>query len=216
MIEDPPANPKAEARRQQILDAACNCVRQAGFHGASMAEIAQAADLSVGQIYRYFENKEAIIAAIVAQDHAAMREKFARLEASGRCLAEAVISECSQAVEHNYDPERAALVLEVLAEAARNPRVAAIVRAADANERALVCKLLEPLSPSDRCEAEMTARGEVLMMLFDGMIMRSVNHPEGDKVAIADVMRSVIRHLLSDQPLLKGEVGETVKIADPS
>ena len=216
MIEDPSANPKAEARRQQILDAACNCVRQAGFHGASMAEIAQAAELSVGQIYRYFENKEAIIAAIVAQDHAAMREKFARLEASGRCLAEAVIDECSQAVEHNYDPARAALVLEVLAEAARNPRVAAIVRDADVTERALVCKLLEPLRPHDRCEVEMTARGEVLMMLFDGMIMRAVNHPEGDKAAIGEVMRSVIRHLLSDQPLLKGGAGEAAKIADPS
>ena len=214
MIEDLPVNPKAEARRQQILDAACNCVRQAGFHGSSMAEIAQAADLSVGQIYRYFENKEAIIAAIVAQDLAAMREKFARLEASGRCLAESVISECSQAVEHNYDPDRAALVLEVLAEAARNPRVAAIVREADATERALVGKLLEPLRPDDRCRAEMAARGEVLMMLFDGMIMRGVNHPEGDKAAICDVMRSVIRHLLSDQPLLAG--AETAKIAAPS
>ena len=216
MIEDPPANQKAEARRQQILDAACNCVRQAGFHGASMAEIAQAADLSVGQIYRYFENKEAIIAAIVEQDHAAMREKFARLETSGRCLADAVTSECAEAVEHNYDLKRAALVLEVLAEAARNPRVAAIVREADANERALVSKLLEPLRPSDRSDAEVAARGEVLMMLFDGMIMRSVNHPDGDKAAIADVMRSVIRHLLSEQPLLRGEAGETAKISGPS
>jgi len=212
----PIASDKARMRQQQILDAACDCVRRSGFHGASMAEIAQAAGLSVGQIYRYFENKEAIIAAIVAQDHAAMREKFARLEASGRCLAEAVIDECSQAVEHNYDPARAALVLEVLAEAARNPRVAAIVRDADATERALVGKLLEPLRPGDRCEVEMAARGEVLMMLFDGMIMRAVNHPEGDKAAIGEVMRSVIRHLLSDQPLLKGAGGETAKIAEPS
>ena len=49
-----------EARRQQIVDAASTCARRAGFHGASMAEIAHAAGLSVGQIYRYFENKEAI------------------------------------------------------------------------------------------------------------------------------------------------------------
>jgi len=82
MIEEAntPCRPTPEARRQQILDAACDCVRQAGFHGASMAEIAKAAGLSVGQIYRYFENKEAIIAAIVAQDLAEMREKFAEME----------------------------------------------------------------------------------------------------------------------------------------
>jgi AcrR family transcriptional regulator len=57
-----------------------------GFHGASMADIAKAAGLSVGQIYRYFENKEAIIAAIVAQDLAEMREKFAEMESQpGTC-----------------------------------------------------------------------------------------------------------------------------------
>ncbi len=49
--------PTVESRRQQILDAACDQVRQSGFHGASMADIARAAGLSVGQIYRYFENK---------------------------------------------------------------------------------------------------------------------------------------------------------------
>ena len=202
MIDEPAANPKAEARRQQILDAACDCVRQAGFHGSSMAEIAQAADLSVGQIYRYFENKEAIIAAIVAQDLAAMREKFAKLEMSGRCLADAIAAECPGAVEHNYDTGRAALVLEVLAEAARNPRVASIVRDADAVERTLICQLLEQIRPAGCSDSEMAARGEVLMMLFDGMVMRAVNNPDGDREAIASVMRSAIRHLLSDQSLL--------------
>src|ERR1700751_4700643 len=100
MVEDANTTlrPTPEARRQQILDAACECVRKAGFHGASMAEIAQAAGLSVGQIYRYFENKEAIIAAIVAQDLAAIREKFAELESSGQPLTEAVIALCGEAV----------------------------------------------------------------------------------------------------------------------
>ena len=42
-------------------------------------DIVKAAGLSVGQIYRYFENKEAMVAAIVAQDLAEMREKFAKL-----------------------------------------------------------------------------------------------------------------------------------------
>lgn len=48
--ETPTARPSPETRRQQILDAACERVRQSGFHGASMAEIAKAAGLSVGQI----------------------------------------------------------------------------------------------------------------------------------------------------------------------
>jgi AcrR family transcriptional regulator len=52
---------KVQARRDQIVDAAKLCFRQHGFHAASMAEIAHASQLSVGQIYRYFDNKDAII-----------------------------------------------------------------------------------------------------------------------------------------------------------
>ena len=189
--------PSVEARRQQILDAACDCVRRSGFHGASMANIAEAAGLSVGQIYRYFENKEAIIAAIADQDLAEMHEKFAQLEASGDPLAEAVITHCSEGIDRNYDPARAALLLEVLAEAARNPRVAAIVRDADARERLLGRRVLESAGMAGLGERELAARGEVLSMLFDGMTTRAINNPDGDKAAISEVLRAVMRGLLS-------------------
>jgi AcrR family transcriptional regulator len=196
-----PARPSPAARRQQILDAACDCVRRAGFHGASMAEIAEAAGLSVGQIYRYFENKEAIIAAIAGQDLAEIREKFAQLDAAGGSQAEAVIAQCSDAMARNYNPARAALVLEVLAEAARNPRVATIVQAADAAERDMAGKLLRQILPDSLSERAFAARGEVLSMLFDGMVMRAVNNPAGDREAIAEVLRSVVRYLLCEPAL---------------
>lgn len=195
------SRPKSELRRQQILDAACACVRRAGFHGASMADIAKAAGLSVGQIYRYFENKEAIVAAIVAQDLAEMREKFAEFSQADGSLTEMVIQRCPEAIERNYDPDRAALVLEVLAEAARNPRVAAIVREADAVERALGRTLLDGACAGGCGEAELGARGEVLSMIFDGMVTRAVNNPDGDRTAIGAVLRSVMRFLLSDKPI---------------
>jgi AcrR family transcriptional regulator len=195
------SRPKSELRRQQILDAACACVRRAGFHGASMADIAKAASLSVGQIYRYFENKEAIVAAIVAQDLAEMREKFAEFSEGEGTLTEMVIQRCPEAIERNYDPDRAALVLEVLAEAARNPRVAAIVRETNAIERTLGRTVLEKTRATGCSETELDARGEVLSMIFDGMVTRAVNNPQGDRAAISMVLRSVMRHLLSDQPL---------------
>lgn len=192
------SRPTVKARRQQILDAAIECARRSGFHGARMAEIAQAAGLSVGQIYRYFENKEAIIAAIVAQDVAEAREKFSRLEQSGEPLKEALLNGCSEAVDRNYDPERTALMLEVLAEAARNPQVAATVRAADAEERAFRLNVLKQVAPPDCSDRELAARGEVLSMLFEGMAVRGVNNPESDRAAISEVLRSVLSHLLGD------------------
>jgi AcrR family transcriptional regulator len=189
--------PTPEARRQQILDAACDCVRQAGFHGASMAEIAKTAGLSVGQIYRYFENKEAIIAAIVAQDLAEMREKFAEMESRPGSLIDALSEHLPEAVDKCFDLGRASLTLEVLAEASRNPKVAAILRAADEQERAYAQAMLDRGRRPEWTEAEFQARCEVLGLLFDGMIIRAVNHPDTDREPLTRVLRETVRQLLT-------------------
>src|SRR2546430_10210997 len=57
-IETPPD------RREQILKAAMVCFAKHGFHQASMHDISAEAGISVGLIYRYFENKEAVISAM--------------------------------------------------------------------------------------------------------------------------------------------------------
>ena len=51
-------------RRSQILDAALVCFAKRGFHQTSMHDISAEAGISVGLIYRYFENKEAVISAM--------------------------------------------------------------------------------------------------------------------------------------------------------
>src|SRR5256884_8756049 len=55
-------------RRTQILDAALICFAKRGFHQASMHDISAEAGISVGLIYRYFENKDAVISAM-ADEH---------------------------------------------------------------------------------------------------------------------------------------------------
>lgn len=52
-------------RQDEIINAARRCFRRCGFHAASMSQIASEAQLSVGQIYRYFANKDAIIEEMV-------------------------------------------------------------------------------------------------------------------------------------------------------
>lgn len=198
MVEDTlSGRPSPESRRQQILDAACDRVRQSGFHGASMADIAKAAGLSVGQIYRYFENKEAIIAAIVAQDLAEMRDKFAEIESRPGTLLDAIDEHLPESIDKCFDPRRAALALEVVAEAARNPKVAAIVRSADEQERLLAKTMMERNRKPEWSEAEFQARCETIGLIFDGLLMRGVNHPDLDREALSKVLRSTVRHLLS-------------------
>jgi AcrR family transcriptional regulator len=52
---------RQKQRQDEIITAARRCFRASGFHGASMSQIASEAQLSVGQIYRYFSSKDAII-----------------------------------------------------------------------------------------------------------------------------------------------------------
>ncbi len=53
--------------RQRILDAARSLFEDFGFRRASIADIAREAGVSVGTLYRYFENKEDIFLAVMRQ-----------------------------------------------------------------------------------------------------------------------------------------------------
>ncbi|ESQ78947.1 TetR/AcrR family transcriptional regulator [Asticcacaulis sp. YBE204] len=197
MPEIPVSKPRQsrEARQQQILDATLRCVRQSGFHGASMSDIAAEAKMSVGVIYRYFENKEAIVEAIVANDLAEMRAKFAEWDQTAdEDLLDTLLDTIDFALEHKYGPDNSALALEVLAEAARNPRVAAIVQAADVQERELGRHLCTRLN-ADCDPQRLDARGEIIGMLFDGMMIRAVSNPHIDRKALALELRDVLRYL---------------------
>src|SRR6476646_6828472 len=61
-----PAEPSLD-RRSQILEAAMLCFAKHGFHQTSMHDISAEAGISVGLIYRYFKNKEEVIAALAAE-----------------------------------------------------------------------------------------------------------------------------------------------------
>ncbi len=53
--------PKTE-KRSEIIRAAIELIAQHGYHGAPMAMIAERAGVGAGTIYRYFENKDVLIA----------------------------------------------------------------------------------------------------------------------------------------------------------
>lgn len=55
----------AEARRTQILMGAAQVFSKKGFHRATTKEIAEAADVSEGTIYNYFDNKRELLIAMM-------------------------------------------------------------------------------------------------------------------------------------------------------
>ncbi len=56
-----------KARREAILDAAQELIATEGYHGLRMDAVAEAAELSKGTLYLYFENKDALCAAVATR-----------------------------------------------------------------------------------------------------------------------------------------------------
>ena len=53
--------PLVDDKRRRILDAALVTFAARGYHGTAVPEVADAAGVGTGTLYRYFENKEALV-----------------------------------------------------------------------------------------------------------------------------------------------------------
>jgi len=191
-----PAEPRLpEMRRQQILDAAEQCFRERGFHGASMAEIAKAFGMSAGHIYNYFDSKEAIIAAIVERDLVDFFQRSEEMRGAGD-LHGAIIDRIEPGVADKLNRSKSALQIEVMAEAGRNRRVAAMVQSVDARVRAVLRGLLQTASPEGQPVRDLDGKVAVLMALFDGLMIRALRDPGISRPQVTRVLRTLIRSLL--------------------
>jgi TetR/AcrR family transcriptional regulator, repressor for uid operon len=190
---------RADTRRKQIRAAAANCFRQHGFHGTSIAQISKAAGMSTGHIYHYFENKEAIIADIVAQDLQRLLMLTAELRAASDVKA-AMIERAVEGVEDNLDPGSAGLQLEIVAEAARNPHIAGIVRAADQQCRESLAETIRALrQAAGHRDSEATLAGmvEAIAAMFEGLRIRAIRNPGIDRDMVVKMFRRMVNDLLT-------------------
>ena len=121
---------RTEAQRERILAAARACFVQHGFHAASMATIAETADMSPGLIYRYFESKNAIILTIIERQLEVVRHKIRQLHASSD-LVEGIIAHFEEHDTGDENSMSSALFLEMSAEATRDPQISAALRRFD-------------------------------------------------------------------------------------
>lgn len=73
---------KPDQRSVEILSLVRTAFAEKGFDGASMQDLARAAGMSVGNFYRYFPSKAAIVEALIALDLADMEADFLKVQQS--------------------------------------------------------------------------------------------------------------------------------------
>lgn len=114
-------------RRQQILRAAMVCFAKSGFHQTSMHDISEEAGVSVGLIYRYFASKEAVIGALAEEHKKELGGLLERARSAPTLLDSLEILLTAHCCEDNPQMH-CAFVVDLFAEAGRNPAMANLVR----------------------------------------------------------------------------------------
>jgi len=180
----PPAAPpvRQSDRRDRLVDAAERAFARRGFHAATVPEIAGAAGVSVGLLYRYFAGKSALAVAIVERDRAqtlvAIRDLVAAVPEPWAALTHLVEGWIAVALG---DRAACALVAEIGAEATRDPAVGRVVTAADAEITGLVAGLLSAACPG----LDAAATAVVVLGALDGIVGRIAYDPGFDPAPAA-------------------------------
>lgn len=189
---------KAETRRREILDAAQACFERRGFHGSSMSEICLEAGMSPGGLYRYFPSKESIIAAMAEDERRSATLAFDAVRTSDNFLL-ALSRLCEKFAEAYSDPCRAAFAAELMAEAVRNPKFAAVAREAEGRIRAEVSDLLRAGQAMGHVDATLDAEeaAAVLMAAADGLGLRLAFMGDYSASAAASALKNLVLRYLN-------------------
>ncbi len=118
-----PSPSHADVRSAGILESVRQAFLDKGFDGASMQDLARAAGMSVGNFYRYFPSKAAIIQALILHDAEMVQRDFAAILTSPQPMA--TLRRVIEArITDNDCAKDMALWAEVEAASRRSPEIA--------------------------------------------------------------------------------------------
>jgi AcrR family transcriptional regulator len=114
-------------KRTQILEGARRVFFERGFDAASMGEVAREAKVSKGTLYVYFDSKEALFAALVAESKGETAERSMRALDPGEPDVEAALTAfASRLIEKVCAPQHVAMLRMVIGASEKFPELARI------------------------------------------------------------------------------------------
>lgn len=190
-----PKSPRQAARRKQVADAARLLFAEQGFQNTRMEQISAAAGVKVGQIYRDFDGKEAIIADIVRADLARLLDEATLDRAVTDRNTCAVRTWIADFLQQEDEATKGRLVAQIIVEATRNHKIATLFEHADRWIRDCVGRALAVVAPAAG-EPARTRLVEIIMVLIMGLSQRRVAAPDGDQASLASCVSALVEREL--------------------
>jgi TetR/AcrR family transcriptional regulator, repressor for uid operon len=183
-------------RRLEILDAAQRCFARSGFHGASMQEICAEAEMSPGNLYRYFPSKEALIAGICERNRAEAADSLLAVDRAPGFFEGLAALARHHLVER--PEEEAGLCAEIMAESRRNPEIARLHTELELDIKARLIDMLRRAASRGEISGAVDLDGAatMLMVLADGMSWRRASDPSFRAEAVLPHVLHMVRCLL--------------------
>ncbi|KQR87932.1 hypothetical protein ASG07_03475 [Sphingomonas sp. Leaf343] len=157
-----------------------------------MAQIAAESGVRVGQIYRDFASKEDIVAALVEADLAEFLAKDLLAESVRNGDTAAVREWIGRFTRCDEPIEECRMMTEIVAEGARNVRIADIHRNLDAQVRDSLMIALEVLVPGPAAAARRVLLVDMILTVGLGMVNRRIVDPDLDCRALSDRMERFV------------------------
>ncbi|MFU2317090.1 TetR/AcrR family transcriptional regulator [Rahnella sp. PCH160] len=176
-------------RKEEILRAARKCMREKGFHNASVQSIAREAGVSTGLIYRYYKSKAEIIEILIIDAVDNLKELLTETHSQSKTdifSPDFVFAEKRSFIDNAQ--ESISLLLEVSAEARRNPCYQSLFTAAYEELKNNVYQREAERNP-DISESALRTRLYFSSLLIDGLVIRRLRlgeetNNEADKIAM--------------------------------
>lgn len=200
--------PSLSERHIRILDAAESVFTRAGFHAATMQDVASEAGMSPGNLYRYFTSKDAIVAGLAERDRSHIAADFASLTPrKGSLLDQLEALGRKHLVEDPRD--KAVIALQIWAEAARNPAMAQMCAGIDGTVMAGLSAAIADAKRHGELPARLDERRFLLAisMMADGFLCRRAVDPDFDSATAADTLFTSMR-VLAQTTLLPDAEGD--------
>ncbi|MDP1028580.1 helix-turn-helix domain-containing protein [Sphingomonas sp. KR1UV-12] len=192
---------RADARREHLLETARALFVQRGFHSTGVAQIAAASGVKVGQIYRDFQSKEDIIAAIVERDIEGFLHEACLAQAIDRGDRTAVRTWITRLLAIDEPIEDCRMMTEILAEIARNDRMAEINRRIERRVRDSLTTALASLAPAHADPARLDLLADFIMTIGTGLTCRRIASEGGDATALHAKIERIIDDELAQLPV---------------
>jgi AcrR family transcriptional regulator len=197
------ADPELHARRRrQIIEAARTRFIANGFHQTGVQDIAITADISLGLLYRYFKNKDALILEVARRDVDAIVDAINAMPDTG--LNSGAIPDLWGQQMRNFvlavasDKSEMRLLNDMQSEAARNPELLRQMQIDDARMTTAIEHKLDAQQSAGSLKSllDVAIVSIQLATIFDGMLVRMASATEEECERLGHILSAWVCDLL--------------------